>query len=162
MAEGFGLVAVRMNRLARSMGGDGLKALSETAALTVKKEAERQLVIAVGGDRALEGYGRGRRRGRVKGSVGFDYVGKGASDIKYRPPGMWVMLERGSYKSGNTWKAPRRRGSARRARGTVGSYTHEPVRARGTVATIKRNAEPKIPPAVEQELRRLIDRLLST
>jgi hypothetical protein len=146
----FGTVAYRMNRLAGALGSEALRQLSETAALTVKKTALDQLVRTVGGDRAISGYGRRQRRGRVKGDVGYDYEGAGVSFVKYRPPGYWTLLEEGSYKAGGQWKAPRRRGAPRRQRGTVSTYTRSPVRPRRTLTKATALAEPKVRAAVEE------------
>lgn len=160
MAEGFGVVAVRMDRLAGQLDSRAVQQMSEAGALAMKDEATRRLVLTVGGDRSLSGYGRGARRGRVKGTVGFDYEDRGTSLIKYRPPGFWTLLEAGSYKAGGTWKEPKRKGSARRKKGSIGTYRRSPVRARRTLTKATDDAGPKIRDAVADAANEAISQLL--
>lgn len=88
-----------------------------------------------GGDRQLSGFGRRTRRGRITLDVRFD-VDQATTRLTFTPSrpsvGAWKLLEAGSYKAGSQWRAPRRRGAARRRRGEVGRYTRSPVPAKGT------------------------------
>jgi len=62
-------------------------------------------------------------------------------------------LEKGS---GTTWKAPKRRGSARRKRGTVGSYTRARVPARHAWSKAAAAVRPQVPKWVDEEVQRIL------
>ena len=155
MARGaFGTVAVRMDNLAHELSHDGLDALTTAVASTVKTEALDRVALDIGTDRRLSGFGRGRSRGKVKASSGYDLTAPGRATVNYRPPGRWGLLEYGSKT--NTWKNPRRRG--RRYQG--GTYTRERVTSRRTVTKAAEDASKRIPVVVADRLYKLTDAAL--
>lgn len=101
----------------------------------------------------LSNWGRGRG-----GKVTARYDVKSDSEVAVipKPPSLAVLLEAGSYKAGTTWKAPKRRGSKRRKRGTVGTYTRARVPARHSWSNAVRTNEPKVPRWVDEEVQRLL------
>lgn len=161
MAEGFGLVAVRMGAVRRSMSGDTLRACSEAAAFTVKRTALRRVVLTIGGDRRMSRFGSRRSRGRVRAGIGYDHAGGGTTIVKYRPAGMWQLLEYGA----KAHQVPRKVGRRRpilvvNGRPVTGPVQHPGTRPKGVLTRAARDADPLIPVAVEEALAARLEELL--
>ena len=122
----------RLGSAAASIGGAGSEKALTAAGMAAKTTMVRQARRDLGADATLSGYGRRRNRGRVKVDARFDPEPglKVVVEPTKRTRGLWALLEEGS--KGNQWRAPRRRGAGRRAAGSIGTYTHEPVRPRHT------------------------------
>lgn len=75
----------------------------------------------------LSHWGRGAKKGGSK--VQARYTVKDDNTVELLPTvlPLAALLEKGS---GTTWKAPKRKGSARRKKGSVGTYTRAKVPAR--------------------------------
>lgn len=163
-----GVVATRVGRLADSFGADGLRAMTEAAAFTVKTEAVRRVVLTIGGDRRMSQFGSRRSKGRVRAGVGYDYTGRGVAVVGYRPAGMWALLEDGARAhpigagrrtASGGWA--RRRGQQRPLLLVAGHVVTGPVRHPGTtpkrvITRATRDAEPRIPDAVERAVADLV------
>jgi hypothetical protein len=104
----------------------------------------------------LSNYGRGKRKGAGTVKARFDLIGNGHAVLKPAPPALAALLELGSYKSGTSWKSPKRRGSKRRKRGTVGSYTRGAVPARGAWSRGTAAAKPEVAGLVHEEVVRAV------
>ena len=155
-------VAVRVGRLADALGADGLQAMTEAAAFEVKNQALRRLVLTVGGDRRMARFGGRRSRGRVRGGVGYDYLGAGRAVVKYRPAGFWQLLEFGA--------APHDAGVDRRGRplvaafpdGTraVGPFRHPGTRPKRVLTRARDEAARTVPDKVTQAAYDVAARLM--
>lgn len=163
-----------MGRLAQALGDDGLRSMTEAAAWEVKTAASRRLVLTIGGDRRMSRFGSKRSRGRVRGGVGYDYDGNGRATVKYRPAGFWMLLEAGARPHAIGEGRRTARGSYARRRGSqrpllaigdgvvTGPVPHPGMRAKRVLTRANREAQPKIPKAVEKATTDLLRKMLET
>lgn len=90
-----------------------------------KKHAARCLDTDVGG--GLSHFGRGKRRGNVKMSTGFDVDGDRMT-LNPRPLGMWQLVDQGSSKT--SWFIPRKKAFTKKRKIKKGAH---PIAYRGRV-----------------------------
>jgi hypothetical protein len=143
-------VAAKVDRLQGQFDGRAL------AAITHRVGARAVPIAANAVDpKSLSHWGRGRSRGGKVGAKLRDQAGSEVAIVPTVPP-LAALLELGSYKAGGTWKAPRRRGAARRKRGSVGTYQRANVPARGAWRKTYGPVERAVPRFVDEEVQRAI------
>lgn len=152
----FGEVAVDMSKVARWLDDEGLTQLTHAAAGTLKKEAIRASVRAIGGDRRMGNFGGGKPRA----GVGYDIVRPGEATMNYRPPGMWQLLEYGAAAHKITPRRRRRGAPLHFGQVFFQSVKHPGTRPKQVVTKARERAEAAIPKAVEEALAAELERLL--
>lgn len=144
MAEEFAELKRKVEEVRKSLDGSALRQI--TMSVGVKSKGAAMGAIE---PKTLSHYGR--RGATVK--ARFDLKSDHEVVLKPTPPGLSALLEKGS---GTTWKAPKRRGSARRKRGTVGSYHRARVPARHVWTKGVEAFAPKVPGWVHEEVVRVL------
>lgn len=148
MADTPAQAAAKFGQLAARLSGRDRRLITERVAAKTKPVA----AAAIDPD-TLSHWGRGSKKGGHH--VKARYVIKSDTTVHLYPtiPPLAALLEKGS---GTTWKAPRRRGSARRRRGSVGTYTRARVPARRAWSKAAAAVEPVAPKIVDQEIQRIL------
>lgn len=148
MADSLQQAAAKVQRVAEQLSGGALRQV-------VTRVGARSKAVAIPAIRpnTLSHWGRGRRKGGYRVQARYDLKSDHEAELKPTVPPLAALLEKGS---GTTWKAPRRRGSARRKRGTVGTYQRAPVppREAWTKASVVVNRE--APKFVDDEVQRVL------
>lgn len=144
-------VGAKIERVNDALTGRSLRRITERVGARSKPVAAKAVEPA-----SLGRWGRGRKRGGYK--VAARYKVKTDSVVAIQPtvPPLAALLEEGSYKAGTTWKAPKRRGSKRRKKGTVGTYTHARVPARKAWSKALPPVQEKAPRFVDEEVQRIL------
>ena len=144
-------VGAKIGKINDALKGRSLRRITERVGAKAKPVAAK----AVSPD-SLSRWGRGRKRGGYK--VAARYKVLSDHEVAEQPTvaPLAALLEFGSYKSGTTWKKPKRRGSARRKKGTTGTYTHERVPARKAWSKAEPPVEANAPRFVDEEVERIL------
>lgn len=127
--------------------GAALRTITTNVAVRAKTVANDAI-----SPRTLSHYGRRT----VTVTARFDVVADGVAVMKPTPAALAALLEKGS---GTTWKAPKRRGSKRRKRGTVATYHRAPVQARGAWSKGVSAFAPKVVEFVHNEVVRALGKV---
>lgn len=124
---------------------------------------------AVGGDLAMSNFGRGRRRGAIKLTAGYD-ADERRVEIRPRPPGPWALVEDGAKRH----VIPRRR-SIRRSRsgktrvvngvklpdgGIRPFVVHPGVRGKRAWSDARRMIVAHVPDVTADEVRKALQRVM--
>lgn len=143
MAE-FDALTKKVLKVRSELEGARLRKITTNVAVRSKAIANQAIA-----PKTLSHYGRKA----VTVQARFDVVDDGTAVIKPKPAGLTALLEKGS---GSTWKSPKRKGSARRKRGTVGSYQRRPVYGRGAWSKGMDAMRPKVAEFVHNEVVRAL------
>lgn len=148
MAGEFAELTGKLDRLHKALDGSALRGITERVG-----QRSKTVAIPAISPNSLSGWGR-RRRGTVKAR----YILKSDHEVQVSPtvPPLAALLELGSYKAGGTWRAPKRRGSTRRAKGSVGSYQRANVPARNAWSKAGDEIKDKAPRFIHDEVERVI------
>jgi hypothetical protein len=154
MADSFADLERKLDAVQKGLSGAALREV--TTKVGAKAKVALPPKIQPGG---LYNWGRGGKRGSYKITARYDVKSDHEVAVSPNPKPLVGLLEKGSYKAGTTWKAPKRKGSARRKKGTVGTYTHARVPARNSWSHGVQAIEPQVPVWVEAEVRKILGRV---
>lgn len=144
MSDSLAEFGQKLDRVGSALDGSQLRGITDRVAAKGKP-------ILSGGiaPNTLSHWGKGGRKGGYK--VAARYTVLSDHEVKMYPtiPSLGALLERGS---GTTWKAPKRKGSPRRKKGSVGTYTRAKVPARESFTKGVDVMGPKVPGLVHDEV----------
>lgn len=148
MPDSFAQFTHKLDKVTHALGGSQLRVITTKVALKSKP-----ILSAAIEPPTLSHWGKGGRKGGYKVAAKYDLVSD--HEVKMRPTqaALGALLERGS---GNTWKAPKRKGSKRRSEGSVGTYTRAKVPARRAWSKGVAKLEPEVPKFVREEVQRVL------
>ena len=156
-ANGFDSLAHKVGALARDLDGRSLREITGRVALEAKNDIHTEAARDLGSDRRMSGWGRFRF------SAGYDLTSDHTAEIKPRPAGPWVVLERG--RRGKAAGQPKRKRTKvyRTPWGLRTATKSAPFRTGGTRGhrtwTIAmRTVERETPQRIQQHARRTIAR----
>jgi hypothetical protein len=144
MAGDFADLKRKLDGVGNALTGAAVRQITTNVA--VKSKAAATSAIS---PKTLSHYGRKSVTVKAR----FDVKSDHEAELKPTPAGLAALLEKGS---GTTWKAPKRRGSARRKRGTVGSYQRGKVPARQAWTKGVSAFAPKVSGWVHDEVARAL------
>ncbi len=101
----------------------------------------------------LSHWGRGAKRGGYHAKARYDIKSDSVARMSATPKPLVALLEKGS---GTTWKSPKRKGSKRRQKGSVGTYTRTKVPARKSFTHGEDVLRPRVGALVHQEVERVL------
>jgi hypothetical protein len=104
----------------------------------------------------LSHWGKGGKKGGYVVKARYEVKSNSQAVIQPTIPPLAALLEEGS---GSKWAAPRKRGSKRRRKGTVGSYTRTPVPARHAWSKVVAPIAAVVPRTVDEEVRKVLGRV---
>lgn len=148
MADDLQQMAAKLRKVADQLNGNELRRITTRVAQRAKTVA-----IPAIDPNTLSRWGRGARKGGYKVQARYDVKSDHEAELRPTVAPLAALLEKGS---GTTWKAPRRRGAARRRRGTVGTYTRAKVPARESWSKASHVVADKTPGFVDEEVRRVL------
>jgi hypothetical protein len=151
MSESFGDLEQKIDQVQKGLNGSALRDI--TGRVGGKAKVALPPKIQPGG---LSNWGRGAKRGGYTIKARYDLKSDHEVMVTPSPLPLVGLLEKGSYKAGSTWKAPKRRGSARRKKGTISTYNHAHVPAREAWSKGVRGIEPQVPRWIHDEVVKLI------
>jgi hypothetical protein len=151
MAESFADLERKVDTVKNGLTGSSMRAI--TTKIGGRAKAEMPPKIQPSG---LRNWGRGGKRGGHKISARYDVKSDHEVKVTPSPAPLVGLLEKGSYKAGTVWKAPRRRGAAKRKKGTIGTYQHARVPARRSWSAAVHSVEPQVPRWVHDEVAKLL------
>jgi hypothetical protein len=147
MSDSLADVAHKFGQVKEALDGSSLRAITTRVGAKSKT-----LIVPAISPNTLSHWGRGGKTVKARYDVKSDHL----VEILPTMVPLAALLEKGS---GTTWKAPRRKGSARRRKGTVGSYTRTAVPARHVWS----NAAPVIskaaPGLIHDEVSKVLGRV---
>lgn len=140
--------AAKLRKLEDRLSGRDMHVITERVARKAKPVA----AAAVEPD-TLSHWGRGAKKGGYHVKARYDIKTDTQFALYPTIPPLAALLEKGS---GEVWKAPRRRGSSRRKRGSVGTYTRAPVKARRSWTKAAEAVRQPIPRWTDEEIQRIL------
>jgi hypothetical protein len=141
-------VAAKLDKVGKALDGRSLRQITQRVGAKSKPVA----AMAVSPN-TLSHWGRGGRKGGYKVQARYEVLSDHEVALRSTVPPLAGLLEHGS---GTTWKAPRRRGSARRKKGSVGTYTRARVPARNAWSKVAGPVAAKAPAYVADEVERVL------
>lgn len=151
MADSFADVGRKLDTIQKGMNGSSLRQITTRVGAKAKTAMPPRIQPA-----GLRNWGRGGKRGSYKITARYDVKSDHEVLVTPKPLPLVGLLEKGSYKAGTTWKAPKRRGSARRKKGSVATYTHAHVPARESWSHSVSATAPEVPRWVLAEVEKLL------
>jgi hypothetical protein len=136
----------KLDKLAAKLDGSSLRQITTRVATKSKANA-----IGAIEPNTLSHWGKGGKGYHVQ--ARYEVKSNTTAVIQPTVVPLAALLEKGS---GTTWKAPKRRGSARRKKGSVGSYTRAKVPARHAWTKAQEKVIAEVPPLVHKEVRRVL------
>lgn len=149
MADSVAEFAAKLDLVRNGLSGSQLRAITTKVGGKAKKAIPPDIHPA-----GLSNWGKRKKGAKI--TARYDVKSDHEVAILPKPPALIALLEKGSYKSGTSWKAPKRRGSKRRTKGSVGTYTHARVPARNSWSKAVRRNEPQVPRWVDEEVQALL------
>lgn len=104
----------------------------------------------------LSHWGKGSRKGGYKVQARYKVTSDSIVELLPTMLPLAGLLEKGS---GSTWKAPKRKGSKRRKKGTVGTYTRKPVPARHAWSHASAVVDKAAPGFIHEEVSKVLGKV---
>lgn len=146
MADTLPQFEAKLGQVAAKLSGGALRQITVRVATKSKANA----IGAISPD-TLSHWGRSGKGYHVK--ARYEVKSNTTAVIQPTVVPLAALLEKGS---GTTWKAPKRRGSGRRKKDSVGSYTRAKVPARHAWSKAQAKVVAEVPPLVHKEVRRVL------
>jgi hypothetical protein len=140
--------AAKLDRLNTALSGGSLRQVVTRTSLKAKTATVPRIDPAT-----LSHWGRGSKRGGYSVTATYNVLDDQTAELKPTTPPLAGLLEHGS---GSTWKAPRRKGSPRRRKGSVGTYQRTPVPARHVWTRAVAPLDGQIPGWVHDEVQNVL------
>ena len=151
MADSLADFGHKIAKLQRLLSGGEMRRVTERVA-----QKSKPIAAAAVSPNSLSHWGKGGKKGGYRVAARYEMLSDTQAAIRPTVPPLAALLELGSYKAGTTWKAPRRRGSARRRKGTVGTYTRSAVPARHAWTHAANAVKPVVPKLYDAEVQRVL------
>ncbi|MEQ1872970.1 MAG: hypothetical protein ABL953_04520 [Ilumatobacteraceae bacterium] len=84
----FASLATKLDRLSAQLTGEAQKELVSAVAFDAKKDAMKEMVVDLGGDKKFSNW-------KPRLNAGYDFVSDHAVELKGRPFGPWLVLDQG-------------------------------------------------------------------
>jgi hypothetical protein len=153
MADDFTTAAKHLQQIATDLHGLSLRQITTRVAAKAKSLAQPAISPAT-----LSHWGKGGKKGGYTVKARYDVLADNQAAVYPTIPPLAALLEEGS---GTTWASPKRKGSKRRKKGTVGSYTRTRVPARHAWSKAARPVEAAVPRLYDEEVQRVIRKVIS-
>jgi len=102
----FDALAAKLGRqvaaIGQEMSGSGQRSILTKVSVEAKKDVDKEVVASLGGDRKFSNWG-------VRFGSGFEVVSDSRSELKPRPLGPWLVLEKGRKGKAAAYPRGRRR-----------------------------------------------------
>jgi hypothetical protein len=149
MADSWAQFQAKLEAMKHQLDGTALDQITTRVAAKTKTAA-----VGAISPNTLSHWGKSGKGYTVK--ARYEMKGPGQAVIQPTIAPLAALLEKGS---GDRWSPPKRKGSARRKRGTAGKssgYNRTPVPARNVWTNAIATFEPPIPGLVHEEVQRLL------
>jgi hypothetical protein len=146
MADDLAAFAHKLDKLKSDLSGGALQRIVTRVGVESKKTA-----IGAIHPNSLSNWGKRSKGATVKAR----YEVRGTHEVAVQPTvaPLAALLNDGGH---NPWSAPKRRGSKRRKKGSIGTYTRAEVPARHSWDNAVKVVEPKVPEIVHKEVQRVL------
>lgn len=148
MSDSFADAAAKIDKIQKGLNGQALRQITTKVAGRYKGAIVPKVQPS-----GLSHYGRGGKRGSYVVKARYTIKSDSQALVTPTPPGLSALLEKGS---GTTWKAPKRKGSKRRKKGSITSYQRAAVRPRHAWSKATDQVNPQVPPWIAAEVHKLL------